>query len=187
MKTLIVLSCMMGALCALAIRPVSHITICNSVRTYPVLVKPKIKRVDWHSLAIDKIKSFESYKPNPYFCPAGVLTVGYGHTGKHASSSMSQAKAHAVLCHELEQTKSFVLKHVKVRLTEYQLYALVSFTHNTNESCLLTLINGPNRLNSGNYASVPKLLPLYNKGGGKVLRGLVKRRAVEVRMWKGCV
>jgi lysozyme len=187
MKIMLPSFALVGVLFAVSMYPLPCIKLSNKPRTYPVLVKPKIKRIDCHKIAIEKIKSFESYKSNPYLCPAGVLTVGYGHTGKQTCAPMSKAKAEAVLREELTQAKSFVLRHVKVDLTEYQLYALVSFTHNTNESCLLSLINGPNRLNSGNYASVPKLLPLYNKGGGKVLRGLVKRRAVEVRMWKGYV
>lgn len=185
MKPIMIITAIMGALCALSMHTLPSVSLVKHSKA--ILVFPKTQGVDWHKLTVNQIKSFESYKPEPYYCPAGVLTVGYGHTGKYASSPMSKAKAEAILSKELDQTKRFVLSKVHVKLTDNQLYALVSFTHNTNERCLLSLINGPNRLNSGNYASVSKLMPLYNKGAGKVLGGLVRRRAAEVRIWKGCI
>lgn len=178
------IAALVGAVCALCMHNVPSVTITNNLRVYPLFVKPKHK-VDWFDIATDQIKSFESFKAEPYRCPAGVLTVGYGHTGKHASRAMSKAQAERILSKELEQTKAYVLRHVKVKLTEYQLAALVSFTHNTNERCLKSLVNGPNRLNSGNYNSVVRLLPLYCKANGQTLRGLVKRRAWEARLWQG--
>lgn len=185
MKSLLVLPIIAGALCALACQPINPIRLDRNIFSCPVLVKPTIKRINWEKIAVEKIKSFESYREKPYKCPAGVLTVGYGHTGKNASMRMSKAKAEAVLMKELEQRKSFVLSCVTVPLTEYQLWALISFTHNTNESCLRKLVSGPNRLNSGNYNSVVNIMPLYNKAAGKTLRGLSIRRAEEVRMWQG--
>jgi lysozyme len=172
------------AIVALSVQTVPSVAIVQNLKSYPVLVSPKNK-IPWFSKMTDKVKSFESYRSQPYRCPAGVLTVGYGHTGKYANTSMSLAKAESVLNQELTETKKIVLSKVKVKLTEYQLAALVSFTHNTNESCLDTLINGKNRLNSGNYDSVPKLLPLYCKASGETLRGLVIRRNWEVKLWRG--
>jgi lysozyme len=74
-----------------------------------------------------------------------------------------------------------------VPLTEHQLCALTSFAFNTGESNLQKLINGKDRLNSGNYHSVEKLMPMYRKGGGKVLQGLVKRREWELTLWNGII
>lgn len=180
------MTALVGALCALAMHPLPCASLSNNVHRYPILVRPNTShKVNWHDLTTNKIKSFESFRAMPYRCPAGVLTVGYGHTGEHASLPMSKAQAERILAQELAKTKTFVLKHVKVHLTEYQLAALVSFTHNTNERCLLSLINGSNRLNSGNYKSVVRLLPLYCKANGQTLRGLVKRRAWEARLWQG--
>lgn len=169
---------------ALSIQTVPSVQIVKNIKNYPVIVSPKHK-IPWFAKMTNKVKSFESYKAEPYRCPAGVLTVGYGHTGRYASSSMSVSKAESILNQELIETKKLVLSKVKVKLTEYQLAALVSFTHNTNEGCLDTLINGKNRLNSGNYDSVPELLPLYVKAAGKTLRGLVIRRGYEVKLWQG--
>lgn len=172
------------AIVALSVQTVPSISIVKHLKSYPVLVTPKHK-IAWTDKMTEKVKSFESYRANPYRCPAGVLTVGYGHTGKYAGNSMSMSTAESILKQELIETKKLVLSKVKVKLTEYQLAALVSFTHNTNEDCLDALINGKNRLNSGNYDSVPKLLPLYCKAAGKTLRGLVIRRNWEVKLWQG--
>jgi lysozyme len=184
MKSLMLAATIAGIVAALSIQTVPTFSVVKNLKNYPILVKPK-HNVEWFVGMTEKVKSFESYKAEPYRCPAGVLTVGYGHTGKYASQSMSLSKAETVLMQELTETKKLVLRHVKVKLTEYQLAALVSFTHNTNEGCLKSLITGPNRLNSGNYDSVVKLLPLYCKANGKTLRGLVIRRGYEVKLWQG--
>ena len=184
MKTIVIAASVTCVIVALSVQTVPGIWVAKHLKSYPILVSPKNK-IPWFSKMTNKVKSFESYKAEPYRCPAGVLTVGYGHTGKYAGEHMSLSKAESVLNQELVETKKLVLSKVKVKLTEYQLAALVSFTHNTNENCLDTLINGKGRLNSGNYDSVPKLLPLYCKADGKTLRGLVIRRNWEARLWQG--
>ena len=85
---------------------------------------------------------------------------------------------------ELRKTKSVVLKTVKVPLSPSQVAALTSFTYNCGPGALRALVNKPGRLNDGNYTAVSKVLPLYRKGGGQILEGLVKRRAWEVSLWE---
>jgi lysozyme len=150
-----------------------------------ILVKPKKHYNSWEQELVNQVKYFESFKPSPYRCPAGVLTVGYGHTGKFASDSVTKQRAEYLLKKELEECRAIVRRNVKVPLTEYQTCALVSFTYNCGEKNLRSLINGKARLNSGNYKSVSKLMPLYSKAKGKTLNGLVKRRALESNMWLG--
>ena len=85
----------------------------------------------------------------------------------------------------LAEIEEQVKKDVKVPLNDAQLCALTSFTYNLGRTNLLRLINGENRLNSGNYESVEKIMPLYRKAGGEVKEGLVKRRSFEVSLWNG--
>ena len=40
---------------------------------------------------LSMIASFESFAPKAYYCPAGVLTIGYGHTGTNAKGQELQA------------------------------------------------------------------------------------------------
>ena len=159
----------------------------QSERFVPVLVRPNKQYVVWQDKMLDNVKSFESYRPEPYLCPAGVLTVGYGHTGEFCSQAISENQAENILKKELKDCREIVLRNVKVSLTEYQICALTSFTYNCGEANLRSLINGKSRLNSGNYDSVAKIMPMYRKGGDKVLKGLVKRRAIEVDMWNGII
>jgi len=141
---------------------------------------------DYFQIALDGVKSFEGFREKPYKCPAGVRTIGYGFTGPLAKvKSISKEDADLLLTKELHQYVLSVEDNVKVPLTRNQLYALASFTYNCGEGNLRQLVNGKNRLNSGNYKSVERLLPKYRKGGGKVLKGLQKRREWEVKLWKG--
>lgn len=151
-----------------------------------VFVRVKAPNLDWIETMLSGVKRFESYKPRPYLCPAGVKTIGYGSTGEHANVPfMSKLTAEKILNNELTIARKIVLKNVKVKLSENQICALTSFVFNCGEGSLKTLVNGHGRLNGGNFKSVEKLLPKYCKGGGKVLNGLVERRAWEVKMWKG--
>lgn len=185
MKILANLAMIAALVVGVGMHSLAPVSISNNLHAYPVLVRPMAQRVQWTNVLTKGTKHFESFKASPYRCPAGVLTVGYGHTGRHAGDYMTEATASNILAQELTKTKALVRKRVKVRLTAWQEAALVSFTHNTNESCLVSLISGPNRLNAGNYKSVERLLPRYCKAKGKTLTGLVRRRAWEVRVWRG--
>ena len=158
----------------------------------PILVKGEMPDDElaklaliWQNEALTGIKRFESYKPNAYTCPAGVKTIGFGCTKPEVVSrgTICIQEASGILMKEYAEANNFVNRIVQVPLTPAQRGALISFTFNCGPGNLKRLVNGPDRLNQGNYASVAKLLPKYNKGGGKVLRGLVSRRAWEVSMW----
>lgn len=133
---------------------------------------------------VDVVKSCESFRKQSYKCPAGVTTIGYGHTGKYVKlKSLTETKAEKILQEDLKKSRALVFHYVHVPLTESQSAALTSFTFNCGEKNLKLLVNGPRRLNSGNYESVPKLLKLYTKAKGKELAGLKKRRALETKLW----
>jgi len=157
----------------------------------PILVKPLI-RYEGPSYNFDKelingVKFFEGYRRESYFCSGGVKTIGYGCTDKNvvALGAINEHKASVILQQKINEVRDNVRQAVKVDLTEYQLNALTSFAFNLGMTNLKTLINGENRLNSGNYKSIEKILPMYRKAGGKVREGLVKRRAWELSLWNG--
>lgn len=153
----------------------------------PIRVKPLKKLIDWREHLVNGVKSFEGYSPHPYKCPAGVYTVGYGHTGKYAKENVNKEFAETLLLKEIISAEQIVKRNVKVKLTEHQIAALTSFTYNCGEANLLKLINGENRLNSGNYESIEQILPAYNKANGTTLNGLKKRRNWELEMWTGTI
>ena len=152
-----------------------------------VLVKPKRIPTEisaWNEM-VSMVKHFEGFYGKSYTCPAGFKTIGYGFTEKKflSKGSISEKESSNILESKLRSAEKDVERIVKVPLTPYQKCALVSFTYNCEVHNLTKLVSGPKRLNGGNYNSVAKLLPLYNKGGGKTLKGLTKRRAQEVLMW----
>lgn len=150
----------------------------------PVLVKPN---VPWYHMT-QGVKHFEGFRSHAYTCCAGKLTIGYGHTGKAvAKGIISRQEAFQLLEEELYKTKKIVLSIVKVPLTDHQLAALTSFTYNCGRGALYQLVSQKGRLNDGNYDSVAEVLLQYRIAGGKVRKGLVKRRNFELALWNNSV
>ena len=123
----------------------------------------------------------------PYICPAGVLTIGWGHTNHHepkftTASVWSQKQCDDVLANVMVTFENHVRKHAKVSLKQCEFDALVSWSYNTGGPATATLWR---KLNAGDKASVPRELAKWNRGGGKVLKGLVRRRKSEAELFVG--
>ncbi|MCM5558475.1 lysozyme [Pleomorphomonas sp. JP5] len=138
-------------------------------------------------LAIEKIKQWEGLRLRSYQDSAGVWTIGYGHTSDSAfrvghGLSITEAKATELLRHDLGEAEQAVDGAVKVPLNDSQFGALVSFAFNVGNAAFLksTLLR---KLNAGAYEAVPSELAKWNKAGGKVVQGLVNRRAAEAGLW----
>lgn len=125
------------------------------------------------SKGINLIKSFEGCHLTAYKCPAGVWTIGYGHTaGVKEGMTITQAQADAYLASDLEKYEKYVAA-TGLELNQNQFDALVSFTYNCGAGNLKTLIQ--NRT----LSQIADAILLYNKSNGKVLSGLVRRRQAE--------
>lgn len=130
------------------------------------------------------IKQFEGCKLTAYQDSVGVWTIGYGWTqpvdGKPIRSGMTimQETAERLLKTGLVSYESDVSRLVKVGLTQGQFDALVSFTYNLGARSLSTstLLR---KLNAGDYAGAADEFLRWNKAGGKVLNGLIRRREAE--------
>lgn len=133
---------------------------------------------------LNMVKKYEGLYTKAYYCPAGVLTIGYGHTGPDVKPGqrISEAQAESLLRQDMTQFENAVKRQVKVPLTQGQFDALTSFTFNCGEGALKnsTLLK---KLNAGDYAGAQAEFQRWNKGGGRVLPGLVKRRAEEAQMF----
>ena len=128
---------------------------------------------------IDLIKHFEGCELNAYKCPAGVWTIGYGHIkGVSEGLSITQEQAEQMLLDELKEYENYINELVVVDLSQNQFDALVSWVYNLGPANLKssTLLKV---LNSGDYAGVPDQIERWNKAGGKVLEGLIRRRLAE--------
>jgi GH24 family phage-related lysozyme (muramidase) len=133
---------------------------------------------------ISLIKQFEGMRLTAYQDSVGVWTIGYGWTqpvdGKPIRSGMTikEETAERLLRTGLVGYENDVSKLVKVKLTQGQFDALVSFAYNLGVRALSTstLLQ---KLNAGDYAGAPDEFPRWNKAGGKVLPGLTRRREAE--------
>jgi|GEM_PF-2104456 len=158
--------------------------------TEPVLVKPKVKYDldsqeddSWNEM-LDGVKHFEGFRAKKYVCSGGKETIGYGHTGSAVNKgNITEEEASSLLERELRETEKVVQSIVKVPLNSNQLAALTSFTYNCGRGALSQLVGKPGRLNDGNYDSVKEVLPMYRIAGGKIRKGLVRRRSFELDLW----
>lgn len=140
-----------------------------------------------NTAALDLIKRSEGWVDHAYPDPASggePWTIGYGHTSAAGppkvtkGMQISRADGETILARDLEAVESTVRSVVKVPLTDNQFGALISFTFNLGPANLRssTLLT---KLNAGDYAGAADEFGRWVHGGGKVMPGLVKRRAAE--------
>lgn len=107
-----------------------------------------------------------------------VWTIGYGCTeGVYEGLVWTKEQAEQAFRRELEKHEKFVQQIVTVPLNQNEFDALTSFCYNCGPNNLKTLVT--NRLNKNKRGDTAKAFHLYNKAGGKVYRGLTRRRAAE--------
>jgi len=135
---------------------------------------------------IDLIKKFEGFSSRAYLCPAGVLTIGFGHTGKDIKRTdiITEENAEDLLKSDLAWVEEVINEKTKTELTQNQFDALCSLVYNIgasafSNSTLLRLIN------AGNLAAVPAQFLRWDKANGKPLAGLTRRREAEKKLWGG--
>lgn len=139
---------------------------------------------------IELIKKFEGFSKIPYLCPANVATIGYGST-RYANSlkvtlkdnPITELQAIELLKDTLKQYEIAVDAYCRDDINQNQFDALTDFAYNCGNanlksSTLLKKVNAnPNDITIGlEFAK-------WNKGGGKILNGLVKRRAAESELY----
>ena len=135
------------------------------------------------NLLIQKIKEFEGCKLTAYRCPAGVLTIGVGHTkGVKIGQVITMGQAESLLKGDLLPCETFV-NNLKLDLTQGQFDALVDFAfnlgiRNLRGSTLLKKV----RINAP-VTEIQAEFRKWNKAGGKVLEGLVRRREWEAQRY----
>jgi lysozyme len=124
-----------------------------------------------------------------YVCPAGVLTIGWGHTNNHgrrfdANMFWTQSDCDAAFAVDMQHFENAVRRLTTVALNQQQFDALVSFAYNCGEGNLSksTLLR---KVNAGDFAGAALEFPRWNRGGGRVLAGLVRRRASEALLFQG--
>lgn len=129
---------------------------------------------------INLIKSFEGLRLKAYkpVATEKYYTIGYGHYGADVKPDMviTADYAEALLRLDLDKSERAVNSYER-NWNQNQFDALVSFTFNCGVANLKRLVT--NRTN----AQIAEKIVLYNKAGGKVLKGLVRRRKAEQELF----
>jgi lysozyme len=126
------------------------------------------------------IKAFEDFSAKPYLCPAGVLTIGYGHAilPGEKFTAITEEEAVELLKKDCAKFISAINKLVKAELNRNQFDALVSFVFNIGQNAFAnsTLLK---LLNKGDYIGAANQFPRWNKIKGVPSNGLTTRRQLE--------
>lgn len=136
------------------------------------------------------ITKFEGFSSTPYLCSAGIPTIGYGSTFYTDGSKVTMkdnpiSETQALVMFKIiaDEFAAKVLKLLKHVVTQNQFNSLVSFAYNCGlanlgKSTLLKKVNvNPNDL------TIRQEFLKWNKGGGKIITGLTRRRNEEARIY----
>jgi lysozyme len=151
------------------------------------------------------LKHHEGFRKKPYQCAAGIWTIGYGHAmyaeqlkipatpeGMAARKAFplkpednriwSKEEIDALLVKDVVRFERAVDRYIRVSLRQNEFDALISAVYNLGPGWLQ---RSPVRqkINRGDKEGAMEQLLKYNKGGGKVLKGLDKRRKDEAALF----
>ncbi len=143
--------------------------------------------------AVQLAKRFEGFhrvpksdalrRAHPYVCPAGYWTIGYGHLCKPDHPPITEDEGEVYLAHDLRIAVAATLRYCPVLATEPEnrLAAIVDFTFNLGAGQLQTSTLR-RRVNQRDWEAAGRELNRWVYGGGRVLAGLLIRRAAEVTL-----
>ena len=137
--------------------------------------------------AMDFIEAWEGCRLTAYKCPAGVWTIGVGHTKdvtEHDEITYEQSRK--MLREDIEEVKRGLAPFVNVHVTEGQFIALVSLAFNVGVSYVVHKCPKLMRaLNAGDIEAADHEFLDVDKANGQRLPGLTRRRQSEARLFLG--
>ncbi len=132
------------------------------------------------------IATHEGFVDHTYNDAVGVKTIGYGHTGPDvkAGQTITRQEAQELLVKDANKHWDGIKKYIKAPISQHEADAYASFAYNVgvNNFKNSTLLK---KLNAKDYEGACKQLLRWNRSGGKVLKGLTKRRQAEYKMCMG--
>ncbi len=138
---------------------------------------------------LEMLAHHEGVRQKPYRCPAGLWTVGVGHLiddGKSLPDSWNRTfsleEVYAILAKDVARFERGVSRYITVPLKQCEFDALVSFSFNLGLG-VLQRSTVRSALNRGDKEAAIESLLKYCKAGGKILKGLEKRRKDEAALF----
>lgn len=137
--------------------------------------------------AVELARHHEGFRANAYLDPIKIPTIGYGLTRYFHRPGAPRVQMGEVISHDeamygllytLQMFMNEVAPRIRVPLTQNQIDAIASFVYNVGVTNFLnsTMLR---MLNAGDYRGAADQFPRWNRAGGKVFNGLVRRRAEE--------
>lgn len=138
---------------------------------------------------VDLVKEFEGFRAKAYKCPAGVWTIGYGTTASAGvgitpkdGMTITKSDAEAYLQAALDKFADQIAPSITAPTNSNEFGAFVSLAYNIGpgafkKSSALRLFN------AGDKDGAAKAILMWNKAGGKVLKGLTRRREAERKLF----
>ncbi len=136
---------------------------------------------------INLIKRFEGFSSEIYLCPAGYPTIGYGHLVRDHEklffdNGISREEAENLLRMDVNSAERAVLRFIRVRLSDGQFDALVSFTFNLGSGALQSSTLR-RKINRQDHHEAPAQLKRWVWSNGRKLKGLQRRRNAEAEIY----
>lgn len=138
---------------------------------------------------IDLVKEFEGFSAKAYKCPAGVWTIGYGTTAAAGvgitpkeGMTISKADAEVYLQAALSKFADQIAPFISEVINDNEFGAFVSLSYNVGASGFIKS-SALRFFNAGDKEGAAKAILLWNKAGGKVMKGLVRRREAERQLF----
>jgi len=140
------------------------------------------------------IKEFESLQLKAYVDTKDkngepIYAIGWGHAGKigdkkiTADTVITEEEAEKLFLEDMQIYEKKVRQYVTVSLTQNQFDALVCLCYNVSTAHFLEML-AHSELNKGIYDKVPDAMMHYNVSGGRILKGLTRRRKMEAALWQ---
>lgn len=127
------------------------------------------------------IKAFEGFRAFVYLCSAKVRTIGYGHAllkGESFPNGITEEEGEELLKKDVNKAERAVIRLTNVPLEDNQFDALVSFVFNLGAGAYQRSTLRM-KINRGEYEDAADEFLKWVRAGGKVVKGLVKRRQAE--------
>jgi len=141
-----------------------------------------------NAAGLDLIRRWEGLRLTAYQDSVGIWTIGYGHTAEagppapKAGMKITEKEADDILKRDLGQYERAVTKAISVAPTSNQFAAMVSLCYNIGPANFAKS-SVVRRMNEGNPKAAADAFLLWNKAGGKVLKGLTARREDEKKLF----
>ena len=139
---------------------------------------------------LDIIKHFEGYSSTVYADPIGIPTIGFGSIWDKEGNRLTmdhepitEQEGEFLLVRELKHVESAIARLIRVELTENQFSAIASLTFNIGCGRLKSSTLRA-KINRGDYSGASAEFPKWRRAGGRILKGLVRRRKAERELFE---